>query len=204
MRTKTKIGVLFGAILLGLPTTGCHFPSFVPAELEKIAIEANPLKTFVAGDKFEECADFEIVGYYSDGSIKTLDKSDVDLIYVSKETGVGYNIDREIPFAGDYYLRARYKGCSEEERFEFSAVQDHIYINSISIKDCPTNSLVLGVGRPQLLYGAQRRLNDDRHPRCRQKRADRAGQTSHRTACRLHHLLHQKPSDRACRPRRIG
>lgn len=138
MKANKRIALIFGASLLTLSATGCaHFPSFVPAELKDIEIVADPFKTFVKNDLFEECADLEIKGYYTNGKTKTLDKSNVELIYISNDTGVGYNINKEIPAAGDYYLKATYKGITSSKFYEFSAVQYHEYIDSIEINDAP-------------------------------------------------------------------
>ena len=149
MKANKRIALIFGASLLTLSATGCaHFPSFVPVELKDIEIVASPFKTFVKDDLFEECADLEIKGYYTNGKTKTLDKSNVELIYVSNDTGVGYSIKKEIPDAGDYSLRARYKGITSSKCFEFSAVQYHEYIDSIEIGDAPEN-MVFPLNAPQ-------------------------------------------------------
>lgn len=135
MKIKNKFLLLLGASLLTITTSGCSaFPSFVPPKLKNIELYVNPYKTFVKDDKFEDCAELEIRGYYSNGKVTSIPKSEVELIYIKNDTNVGYNISKTIPASGEYTLRARKDGLYSNN-YNFTAVQDHIYATSISLKD---------------------------------------------------------------------
>lgn len=135
MKTKTKIGVLFGALLLSMTTTGCHFPSFVPAELEDIEVVVTPFKSFVKDDKFEDCADLKLIGYYSNGTSKYVDKKDAEIIFINDDTNIGYDINKAIPSEGSYSLRARIGNIASSETYSFYAIQSHVYAESIELEN---------------------------------------------------------------------
>lgn len=127
MKAKRTFGILFGAILLTMTATGCKgFPGFSLAELNEIEVLVTPFKSFVKDDRFEDCADLKVKGYYSNGTSKIIDKSEVELLYISYDTGIGYDINRPIPEGGQYTVRARYKNF-QSELYDFSVEQYHTY-----------------------------------------------------------------------------
>lgn len=139
MKSKRTIGIFFGALLLSMTTTGCnYFPSFVSPELSDLEIVADPLKTFVKGDVFEDCLNLSIIGHYTNKKTKAIPTSDVELVYVSEDTGVGYSIGREIPSSGNYYLRAKYNNITSSKVYEFSAIDEHCFATGVTLRDDET------------------------------------------------------------------
>ena len=151
MKTK-RLGIILGATLLAMTVTGCnHFGSFKIPELEELEISATPYKTFVKDDYFLDGADLEITGHYSNGKTRELSPEDVELTYVSVDTGIQYYITQPIPAAGEYYLQARKEAITCTERFDFSAVAEHVYATSIKLADMEegANEINLGLGNRQ-------------------------------------------------------
>lgn len=134
MRAKTKIGILFGAILLAIPTTGCHFPSFIPPEVVDVELTTNSIKSFVAGDSVLDCIEIEMVSHYSDGKTKELLVDDAYLEYYSETTYITYSVDTPIPEAGNYQLVAWLDGVRSES-FAFTALEEHVYVTDMKYED---------------------------------------------------------------------
>ena len=135
MKANKRIGGLFlGSLLITTSLSGCKFPSFWP-QIESIEICANPNKTLVKGDVLSECIELGVIGHYSNGELTTIPNYDVDFSYVNKTTGARYSIGSEIPEAGNYVLEANYKEAKCAEYFEFSVIEDRVFVENIQIDD---------------------------------------------------------------------
>ena len=118
-----------------MTVTGCgHFGSFLPPELEELSLSFVQNKTFVVGDKIDDCVDVEIKGVYSNGKVCNLQRSDVDLYYESVDKCSHYSVGTPIPEAGEYAIRAFTDGAVSKA-YNFTASQSRVYAESIQISD---------------------------------------------------------------------
>lgn len=132
MKTK-KLAITLGASLLAMTVSGCrNFGSFLPPKLQSLEVAVDPLKSFVAGDVFDDCADVIVTGTYSDGKTKVIDNSNIELIYISRSSGMGYCTYEKIPEAGNYTLLARRDGIYSND-YDFSVLANHVYANDIQV-----------------------------------------------------------------------
>ncbi len=147
MKTK-KLTIILGASLLAMTVSGCrNFGSFLPPKLQSLEVAVDPLKSFVAGDVFDDCADVVITGTYSNGKTKVIDKSNIELIFISQTSGRGYCTYEKIPEAGNYTLLARRDDVYSND-YEFSALADHVYANDIQITNFE-DQIIVGPGGTQ-------------------------------------------------------